>query len=123
MCLAQFSRGLVGRMMADPAFLQKMLMEQAITVGSSVWWEAEQRGDRFSSELDLVAINTLSLCAANAALVWMVSSDRSFGAPHKMPWQKLLHSLPNNMFDRCAAPGPCALPFRLPHCTHMSAPL
>ena len=89
-------------MMADPAFLQKMLMEQAITVGSSVWWEAEQRGDRFSQELDLVAINTLSLCAANAALVWMVSADRSFGAPNRMPWQKLLHSLPNNMFDRCA---------------------
>lgn len=96
---ASFSRGLVGRMMADPAFLQKLLMEQAITVGSSVWWEAQQRGDRFGRELDLVAVNTLSLCAANAAAVWMVSPDRSFGAPHKMPWQKMLHSLPNNIFD------------------------
>ena len=90
-------------MMADPAFLQKLLMEQAITVGSSVWWEAQQRGDRFGRELDLVAVNTLSLCAANAAAVWMVSPDRSFGAPHKMPWQKMLHSLPNNIFDMCAA--------------------
>lgn len=97
---AQISRGLVGRMMADPAFLQKLLMEQAITVASSVWWEAEQRGDAFGRELDLVAINTLSLCAANAALVWMVSADRSFGTPHRMPWQKALHSLPNNLFDR-----------------------
>jgi len=78
---------------------QKLLMEQAITVGSSVWWEAQQRGDRFGRELDLVAVNTLSLCAANAAAVWMVSPDRSFGAPHKMPWQKMLHSLPNNIFD------------------------
>ena len=48
-----------------------------------------------------MAINTLSLAAANAALVWMVSPDRSFGAPHKMPWQKFLHGLPNNVFDAC----------------------
>ena len=34
--------------MADPAFLHKMAMEQAITIGSSLWWEAQQRGDRFS---------------------------------------------------------------------------
>lgn len=96
---ASFSRGLVGRMMADPAFLQKLLMEQVVTAASSVWWEAQQRGDAFASELDMVTLNTLSLCAANAALVWMVSPDRSFGAPHKMPWQKMLHSLPNNVFD------------------------
>lgn len=88
-------------MMADPAFLQKLVMEQAITAVSSVWWEAEQRGDKFAQELDLVAINTLSLCAANASLVWMVSANRSFGAPNKMPWQKALHSLPNNIFDMC----------------------
>ncbi len=56
-------------------------------------------------ELDLVAINTLSLAAANAALVYMVSPDRSFGAPHKMSWQKFLHGLPNNVFDACA-PSP-----------------
>ena len=56
-------------------------------------------------ELDLVAINTLSLAAANVALVWMVSPDRSFGAPHKMPWQKFVHSLPNNVFDACAPPS------------------
>ncbi len=48
-----------------------------------------------------MAINTLSLAAANAALVYMVSPDRSFGAPHKMPWQKFLHGLPNNVFDAC----------------------
>jgi hypothetical protein len=46
--LLQFSQGLVGRMMADPAFLHKMAMEQAITIGSSLWWEAQQRGDCFS---------------------------------------------------------------------------
>ena len=48
LCVLQLSRGLVGRMMADPAFLQKLVMEQTITIGSSLWWEAQQRGDRFS---------------------------------------------------------------------------
>jgi len=37
--------------------------------------------------------------------VYMVSPDRSFGAPHKMSWQKFLHGLPNNVFDACA-PSP-----------------
>ena len=60
-CRPQLSRGLVGRMMADPAFVQKMLMEGLITASSSLFWEAQQRGNRFGKELDLVAINTLSL--------------------------------------------------------------
>lgn len=68
----QVARGLVGRMMADPAFVQKLLMESVICTSSSLLWEAQQRGERFSKELDLVAINTLSLLAANAALVWCV---------------------------------------------------
>ena len=43
-------------MMADPAFLQKLAMEQAITISSSLWWEAQQRGDRFSKVCHLSAI-------------------------------------------------------------------
>jgi hypothetical protein len=86
-------------MMADPAFLQKLGMETIITLSSSLFWEAQQRGERFWSELDFVAINTLCLTAATTALVWSVSPNRSFGAPHKMPWQNMLQQLPNNVFD------------------------
>ena len=72
-----------------------------------------------------MAINTLSLAAANAALVWMVSPDRSFGAPHKMPWQKFLHGLPNNVFDACVSslswPCPADLCLLLPCCGPNSA--
>lgn len=100
---ASVSRGLVGRMMADPAFLQKLIMESAICTGSSLLWEVQQRGERFSAELDLVAINTLSLLAANVALVWSVAPSRSFGSPQKMPWQRMLAKLPNHAFD---ASGP-----------------
>lgn len=53
--------------MADPAFAQKLAMEQLFTVGLSLAYEYRQRGDRFLSELDLVAINTLSLAVATGA--------------------------------------------------------
>lgn len=49
--------------MADPAFMQKLVLEQMITVGSSLVYEAKVRGDRFWTELDLVAANVLSLSA------------------------------------------------------------
>jgi hypothetical protein len=47
--------------MADPAFMQKLVLEQMITVASSLVYEAKVRGNRFWSELDLVATNTLCL--------------------------------------------------------------
>lgn len=99
----QASRGIVGRLMADPAFMQKVAIEQMITLVGSLYWESRARGERFTKELDLVAINTLSLQAANLALVWMISPNRSFGVPHKYDWQRMLHELPANVFD---ASGP-----------------
>ncbi len=95
----QVSRGVVGRLMADPAFVQKMLVEQVISVSSSLAWEARQRGENFTKELDLVAINTLSVAAATGALVWLIAPNRSYGAVHKFPWQNMLQSMPNNLFD------------------------
>ena len=95
----QVSRGVVGRLMADPAFVQKMLVEQVISVSSNLAWEARQRGENFTKELDLVAINTLSVAAATGALVWLIAPNRSYGAVHKFPWQNMLQSMPNNLFD------------------------
>ena len=85
--------------MADPAFAQKMAIEQGLTAVMSLIWEAQQRGERFTRELDLVALNTLSLMGATGAMVWLVSPSRSYGAVHKFPWQNVLHNLPNNAFD------------------------
>lgn len=33
-------------MLADPAFLYKFLLEQAGTIGCSVWWEVKNRKER-----------------------------------------------------------------------------
>lgn len=34
-------------MIADPAFLYRLLLEQAATIGCSVWWEVKNRKDRY----------------------------------------------------------------------------
>lgn len=94
-----FSREFVGRLMADPAFAQKLFIEQLITVSGSLFYEWMHRGENFTKELDFVAANTLTLCAANAAMVWSVAPNRSYGAPNKLPFQSMLSGLPNNVFD------------------------
>jgi hypothetical protein len=93
------SREVVGRLMADPAFVQKLVLEQMITVGSTLVYEAKVRGDRFWSELDLVASNVLCLSAANAALVYLVAPTRAAPAPGRFEWQNQLAKLPNNVFE------------------------
>ena len=75
----QLARDIVGRMMADPAFIQKLALEEVFTIGTALYWEVQQRRERFTKELDFVAINTLSLAAATGALVWLMSPNRASG--------------------------------------------
>lgn len=69
----------MGRLMADPAFVQKMCIEQLLTIGCSLRWEYQQRRERFWKEFDFVAINTLSLMGATGGLVWLMSPNRASG--------------------------------------------
>lgn len=39
----QVSREVVGRLMADPAFMQKLALEQMITIGTALYYEAQVR--------------------------------------------------------------------------------
>ena len=93
------SREVVGRLMADPAFMQKLALEQMITIGVSLVYESRVRGEKFWKELDLVALNTLSLAAANAAVVYLVAPTRAAPAPRRHEWQNMLAKLPNNVFE------------------------
>lgn len=97
---ASWARDFVGRLMADPAFVQKMAIEQTIAATSCLFYEWYMRGENFTKELDLVAINTLGMMAATGATVWIVAPSRSYGAVHKFPWQQMLAELPNCVFDR-----------------------
>jgi len=93
------AREFVGRLMADPGFVHKLVGETTLAAGSSLYYEWWLRRERFVKELDLALINTFGIAAATAATVFMVSPSRSYGTVHKFPWQKMLDGLPNMVFD------------------------
>jgi hypothetical protein len=98
---AEPGRAFVGRMMGDAGFVYKLAIEQAITIGAAIKMESAARGKNLSKEWDLAATNVLALAAGNAAVVWMLSPNRTFGSPAQFRWQRILHSLPNHVFDAC----------------------
>lgn len=93
------SRAFIGRMLADPAFLYRLLLEQAATVGCSIWLELRNRKDRIKQEWDLALINVLTVSACNAATVWLLAPCRSYGNTFRFDLQNTLQKLPNNVFE------------------------
>lgn len=94
------SRAFIGRMLADPAFLYKLLLEEVATVGTSVWWEIKNRKERIKEEWGLALINVLTAAACNAAVVWTLAPSRSYGNTFRFDLQNTLQKLPNNIFER-----------------------
>ncbi|CAH2044362.1 unnamed protein product [Thlaspi arvense] len=93
------SRAFIGRMLADPSFLYRLLLEQAATIGCSVWWEVKTRKNRIKEEWDLALINVLTVSACNAAAVWLLAPCRSYGNTFRFDLQNTLQKLPNNVFE------------------------
>ncbi|CAL1385511.1 unnamed protein product [Linum trigynum] len=94
------SRAFIGRMLADPAFIYKLLLEQFATLGCSVWWEFKNRGDRIKQEWDLALVNVLTVTACNAFMVWSLAPCRSYGNTFQFDLQNTLQKLPNNIFEK-----------------------
>ncbi|CAA0839023.1 Protein of unknown function (DUF3411 [Striga hermonthica] len=94
------SRAFIGRMIADPAFLYRLLLEQATTIGCSVWWEVKNRKERLKQEWDLALINVLTVTACNAIVVWSLAPCRSYGNTFQFDLQNTLQKLPNNIFEK-----------------------
>ncbi|XP_058074304.1 protein RETICULATA-RELATED 1, chloroplastic [Magnolia sinica] len=94
------SRAFIGRMLADPSFLYKLLLEQAATVGCSIWWEFKNRKERIKQEWDLALINVLTVSACNAVIVWSLAPCRSYGNTFQFDLQNTLQKLPNNIFEK-----------------------
>ncbi|KAJ7547772.1 hypothetical protein O6H91_08G103700 [Diphasiastrum complanatum] len=97
---APISRAFIGRMIADPAFLYKVLLEQIATIGYGTWREFQHRGERIRKEWDLAAINVMTLAACNLAIVCSLAPSRSYATVFKYDLQNALQKLPNNVFDR-----------------------
>jgi hypothetical protein len=100
---SEWARGFVGRLMADPAFIQKLVFEQLMAFSASMVYEWRVRGDNFKQELDYALINSVGMMAAVGATVWITAPSRAYGAVHKFPWQQMLANLPHCVFD---ASGP-----------------
>lgn len=94
------SRAFIGRMIADPSFLYKLLLEQATTIGCSVWWELKNRKERIKEEWDLALVNVLTVTACNAIAVWSLAPCRSYGNTFRFDLQNTLQKLPNNIFEK-----------------------
>ncbi|KAK3009986.1 hypothetical protein RJ639_010956 [Escallonia herrerae] len=94
------SRAFIGRMIADPAFLYRLLLEQAATIGCSAWWEFKTRKERIKQEWDLALINVLAVTACNAIVVWSLAPCRSYGNTFRFDLQNTLQKLPNNIFEK-----------------------
>ncbi|CAL5438834.1 unnamed protein product [Camellia sinensis] len=98
--LAINARAFIGRMIADPAFLYRLLLEQAATVGFSVWLELKNRKEKWiKQEWDLALVNVLTVTACNAVVVWLLAPCRSYGSTFRFDLQNTLQKLPNNMFE------------------------
>lgn len=100
---SEWARSFVGRLMADPAFIQKLAFEQIVAFSSSMFYEWRVRGENFKKEIDLALINSIGMMAAVGATVWITAPSRAYGAVHKFPWQQMLANLPHCVFD---ASGP-----------------
>ncbi|CAO2829921.1 unnamed protein product [Amaranthus hypochondriacus] len=94
------SRAFIGRMIADPAFLYRLLLEQATTIGCTAWWELKTRKDRIKKEWDLALVNVLTAAACNAVVVWTLAPCRSYGNTFRFDLQNTLQKLPNNVFEK-----------------------
>ncbi|XP_027343398.1 protein RETICULATA-RELATED 1, chloroplastic-like isoform X2 [Abrus precatorius] len=94
------SRAFIGRLLADPAFLYRFLLEEVATIGCSVWWEFKNRKDRIKQEWDLALINVLTAATCNAVVVWSLAPCRSYGNTFRFDLQNTLQKLPNNIFEK-----------------------
>ncbi|XP_060669318.1 protein RETICULATA-RELATED 1, chloroplastic-like isoform X2 [Ziziphus jujuba] len=88
------------RMLADPSFLYRLLLEQATTIGCSVCLEFKNRKDRVKREWDLALVHMLTVAACDAIVVWLLATCRSYGNVFQFDLQNTLQKLPNNIFER-----------------------
>jgi len=96
---ASLSRSFVGRLMADPAFLLKLTLEQVFTLSTVIGYECAHRKGRMKEEWPLAVSSVVTASMANLATVWLIAPARTHGAPSGSALQSFLRSLPNNAFD------------------------
>ncbi|WOL04160.1 hypothetical protein Cni_G12881 [Canna indica] len=94
------SRAFIGRMIADPSFLYKLLLEETVTCACSIWWELNNRKERIKQEWQLALVNVLTAMTCNGIIVWSLAPCRSYGNTFRFDLQNTIQKLPNNIFEK-----------------------
>jgi hypothetical protein len=93
--------GFVGRMLADPAFMQKTGMECGIAFVIAMAHEVHVRGKRFKDELEFALINASCIALGAAACSALVAPSKApTPSSTRFPWEGMLAKLPNNAFEK-----------------------
>ncbi|XP_042420244.1 protein RETICULATA-RELATED 1, chloroplastic-like [Zingiber officinale] len=94
------SRAFIGRMIADPSFLYKLILEESATCAYSAWWEFKNRKERIKQEWHLALLNILTVMTCNGIIVWSLAPCRSYGNTFRTDLQNSIQKLPNNIFEK-----------------------
>ncbi|KAH7307804.1 hypothetical protein KP509_22G078500 [Ceratopteris richardii] len=114
-------QGFRERWLADPRFLQRLAIEEAISVTTTLIAQYEKRKGRFFKELDYVITDTVRGAVVDFFTVWLPaptlsfrSSDTQAHASGVLEGLKgLLGSVPDNAFQRPTATANWSLQARL----------
>eukprot|EP00741_Cyanophora_paradoxa_P005127 tig00000863_g4969.t1 len=101
--LMRLGAGVRARILADPKFLFKVAVEEAIGVAGKLSAEVNKRKDRIWEELDFVMANVIMAILADLALVWVPAPVIRFGGPPSASPSKLkriLDSLPSSCLQK-----------------------
>lgn len=101
-------QGLRERWLADPRFLQRLFIEEAISISTTLLAQYQKRGVRFWSELEYVITDSSRGAVVDFFTVWLPAPTLSFrntdvaggGGGVVTGIRGLLGSLPDNAFQR-----------------------
>ncbi|KAL2526702.1 Protein of unknown function (DUF399 and DUF3411) [Abeliophyllum distichum] len=104
-------QGFRERFLADPKFLHRLAIEEAISITTTLIAQYERRKENFFEELDYVTTDTLRGIVVDFFTVWLPAPTLSFlpiadeiNAPDSMEALKgLLGSIPDNAFQKSLA--------------------
>lgn len=111
MITAHLVQGFRERLLADPKFLNRLAIEEAISITTTLLAQYERRKENFFEELDYVITDTLRGSVVDFFTVWLpaptlsfLSFSDDFGGPDSMEALKgLLGSIPDNAFQKSPA--------------------
>ncbi|XVF69657.1 hypothetical protein PTKIN_Ptkin11bG0099300 [Pterospermum kingtungense] len=98
-------QGFRERLLADPKFLHRLAIEEAISITTTLLAQYERRKENFFEELDYVITDTVRGTVVDFFTVWLPAPTISFlsyadGADNMDALKGLLGSIPDNAFQK-----------------------